>query len=357
MSEQALVEKFRSQIDADDVHDEFGMTSEENAIFTTRPSVFAFFAKYILCFTVLIIHLLFWWINALEGNAGTEVSGTTKVAIAIVDALGITGFVVVMLALTWINRFMNWSSSGRWYTTSLLLITMTPLAFVLENFIVWGLDIFGSSFQGVLPNWDDAWYLILGVGYFSVLLLLTVLYSRSFKYAISDRCVYLKKDFMLNKTSHSIDLIDIDNLKLNQPWYATILGFGTVNLLTGSGFGVKHESVSVSTGIVTDAASTVAADVGFLRKIFRGIIFMTSLQRTREVMNSSEPEDCIYGVRKPSEIERLVRGLQQERRNPSANKGSGALEPERLPVQQSAGPEPAAEADSLDELDVDMDLD
>jgi hypothetical protein len=371
MSDVTIAEEMKDLIDADEVHASFKMNAGETAYYACRPSVFAFLAKYVLCFIVLGIHLLFWWVN-VGGGLGDDVSGGVRFAVGLVDFLGIGGFVFVMLILTWINRFMNWSSSGRWYTTSLMLVTFTPLLFVIEDVVVTVSGWFGSSYGGVLPTWDDGWYLVLGVGFSAILLTLTIWYSRSFKYAISDREIYLKKDFMLNKNIHSIDLIDIDNLKLDVPWYGRILRFGTINMLTGSGFGIKHESISVSAGGIADAAAVVGDDVGFIRKVIRGFLFMVTLQRTRDEMNTSEPEDCLFGVRKATKIYHLIRELRQARRSPNAKAGEGVIEPERMPHEVAAAAAPAAvpepvpveeetesepEVDDLfDDLDADMDL-
>jgi hypothetical protein len=271
--------------------------------------VLAFSAKYMLCFAILVVHLFFWWSNG--ANLGDDTNGLIQFLVSAAGWLGIAGFVFIMLILTWFNRFMNWSSSGGWYTTSMLIITITPGIFVIEDVIVTIAGWFGAEYAGVLPSWDNFWFLILGSGYFAIMLCLTIWYNRSFDYAISDRTVYLKKDFMLNHTLHNIPLADINNLKLDVPWYGRILGFGTVNMLTASGFGVLHESISVSSGGAVDTA--ISGQAGFLRKMLKLVVVVISLQRTRQDMDTSEPEDCLYGVAKPMEVYKLVNELQVQR--------------------------------------------
>jgi hypothetical protein len=167
------------------------------------------------------------------------------------------------------------------------------------------------------------------------MLCLTIWYNRSFDYAISDRTVYLKKDFMLNHTLHNIPLADINNLKLDVPWYGRILGFGTVNMLTASGFGVLHESISVSSGGAVDTA--ISGQAGFLRKMLKLVVVVISLQRTRQDMDTSEPEDCLYGVAKPMEVYKLVNELQVQR-------------VDQIHTTTVADDEPAAETSQAEEV-------
>ncbi|MBO57848.1 MAG: hypothetical protein CMA77_02505 [Euryarchaeota archaeon] len=360
MSDDSIVDKMKNKINSENIQKKFDMTSFETAFFSCRPTFFAFLAKYMLCVVILAVHLLFWWVNTSSG-LGDEANGFAKFCFWLVDFLGMTGFVFFMLLVTWINRFMNWSSSGAWYTTSLLIVTFTPALFTLDNIIATVSGWFGSEFDGVIPfNWDDGWYLMLGITYFVILFSLTTWYCRSFNYGVSDRAVYLKKDFMLNHTMHKIDMVDIDNMKLTVPWYGKILGFGTLNILTGSGFGVREHSTSVSAGSVSDVASAVSDDVGFVRKMIRGFIFVITLQRTREEMNTAEPEDCMYGIRKPSEVYKLISELKESIRS-KASTGQGTAQ--RIPTTDDEttpggdeNPPSGGSSESLDELDVDMNL-
>ena len=309
MGDGSVVEKMQGKINPESVKKKFDMTTNETAYYACKPTVLAFSAKYMLCFAILVVHLFFWWSNG--ANLGDDTNGLIQFLVSAAGWLGIAGFVFIMLILTWFNRFMNWSSSGGWYTTSMLIITITPGIFVIEDVIVTISGWFGAEYAGVLPSWDNFWFLILGSGYFAIMLSLTIWYNRSFDYAISDRTVYLKKDFMLNHTLHNIPLADINNLKLDVPWYGRILGFGTVNMLTASGFGVLHESISVSSGGTMDTA--ISDQAGFLRKMLKLFFVVISLQRTRQDMDTSEPEDCLYGVAKPMEVYKLVNELQVQR--------------------------------------------
>ena len=309
MGDESVVEKMQAKINPESVKKKFDMTTNETAYYACKPTVLAFSAKYMLCFAILVVHLFFWWSNG--ANLGDDTNGLIQFLVSAAGWLGITGFVFIMLILTWFNRFMNWSSSGGWYTTSMLIITITPGIFVIEDVIVTISGWFGAEYAGVLPSWDNFWFLILGSGYFAIMLSLTIWYNRSFDYAISDRTVYLKKAFMLNHTLHNIPLADINNLKLDVPWYGRILGFGTVNMLTASGFGVLHESISVSSGGTMDTA--ISDQAGFLRKMLKLFFVVISLQRTRQDMDTSEPEDCLYGVAKPMEVYKLVNELQVQR--------------------------------------------
>ncbi len=361
MTDETFQSEMKGKIDSKSVHDQFEMTPYEEAYYFCRPTFFAFSAKYLLCFLVLGVHLLFWYGNTFDAPDGENTSGFLKGLFWLVDLFGMWGFVFTMLVITWFNRFMNWSSSGAWYTTSLFVVTLTPLAFVIENVIVWVAGIFGSEYGGVLPTWDDFWYLLLGVAYFAVLFSLTTWYGRSFRYGISNRAVYLKKDFMLTHTMHNITLLDIDNLKLSQPWYGRILGFGTVNILTGSGFGVRERTASTSVGVVSEAVASATDEIGLFRKFFRAMIFMVSLQRTREEMNTSEPEDCLYGIRTPSKVYKLINELKEKIRVSSTDNrhehgGAGAEVAAVEPVAAAVESTPESESDPWGDLQADLDL-
>ena len=82
---------------------------------------------------------------------------------------------------------------------------------------------------------------------------------------------------------------------------------------------------------------------------------MVSLQRTREEMNTSEPVDCMYGIRQPSEVYKLVNELKEGMRNQTTGQGTGQRPADTVqPIQEEvADPEPN---EPLDDLDADMDL-
>jgi len=360
MSDSELVASMKARINPEKVHEKIKMTSYEKAIYFCRPTVLSMSGKYILAFIVLIIHLLFWWANI--DHDSSESSGYFALLIELIDFLDMPGFVLIMLTITWMNRFLNGSTSGRWYTFSLLIVSITPILFVLDTIIVW---IDGSiisklgereSINGILPSWNNGWYFILGVGYFALLMLLTSIYRRSFSYAISDRTVYLKKDFLLWHTEHNIPLLDIDNLKVNRNPIGRILGYGTINMLTGSGYGIKQESASISTGAAGEAASAVTEDMGILRRVMRVLIVVISLQRTRSTMNDDEPEDCLFGVRRPMRVYRLVNELKEGIRVRSTHSNDGLEESEADTEDElAAASEQPEEAGDNDEDEDDLD--
>lgn len=356
MSDSELVASMKARIDSDKIHEKIQMTPYEKAIYFCRPTIFSMSGKYVLAVMVLITHLLFWWANAIEHDS-SESSGYIDILIRLIDAIGMFGFVLIMLTITWMNRFLNGSTSGRWYTFSLLIVSVTPILFVLDSVIVW---IDGAliaplgdrqGINGILPGWNDWWYLVLGVAYFVILMVLTVVYRRSFSYAISDRTIYLKKDFLLWHTEHNIPLLDIDNLKVNRTPIGRILGYGTINMLTGSGYGIKQESATVSAGAAGDAASAVTEEMGFLRRIIRVLIVVVSLQRTRSTMNDDEPEDCLFGVSRPMRVYRLVNELKEGIRVRSTHTqddlGGSNITPEES--EAAIQDEPVAASDDADD--------
>jgi len=93
----------------------FRLIAGEEVLLTKRPSTFAFIGLYLLGILVLAIHFIFDNANSLSSE---DSSGFIKIALTIVDVTGGEewpfGFVFVMLFITWMNRLMNASTSGRW---------------------------------------------------------------------------------------------------------------------------------------------------------------------------------------------------------------------------------------------------
>ncbi|MAK85053.1 MAG: hypothetical protein CL998_05490, partial [Euryarchaeota archaeon] len=91
-----------------------------------RPSTLAFLGMYVLGLLVFGIHLFF--NNPPE--PATDASFLTKLAANLIEwtnweSLPL-GFVLLMCFVTWANRMLNISTSGRWVTLSLLFITFLP---------------------------------------------------------------------------------------------------------------------------------------------------------------------------------------------------------------------------------------
>jgi hypothetical protein len=356
-----IVEEMSEGLDCDAVHTKYGMSTEEEAVYAAKPTILSFYGRYLLVGMVFGIHMLWWAASGGGGPEADDQSGTLVSILdplfSIVDLFGMLGFVVAMFGLLWANRFLNFSTSGRWYTVSLFVVTFTPLAFVLEDTIVWIADLLDKPMDGFLPSWSDGWYFWLGVVYSSVLLVLTIIFQRSFSYAISTRALYMRKDFVFDVVNkhreHRIPLSKIENRTLNRSLLGTIFGFGTINGLTGSGFGISSESTAVSVSTAADVAMASTAGVGLIRRFFRIFIIVLSAQRTRQDINDEEPQDCLFGIRKPVKVNKLLTELEESIRLVSRHEHEAEV-PLNVPEPVTSEEESDDEIDALDELLDDM---
>ena len=302
------VEGFKSEVKEQEVRGMFPeITDSETPIWTSGPSTLSMADKYILALLVLFIHLSFFvgeWKEPPEGEG--QVNFLYSLAIWLVDTTGVLGFVVAMLALTKLNHYANFSTSGRWTTVWLLASTMVPFSWKLMDLVEWGSNLLGSEFSNPLPAWNYAWFLFLGVASFVVMVAFTLLYQRSFRYAITDKRIHISKKFLYFDTSvHGISFQKVENLKADPTVLGRILGFGNVHIVTGSGVGLQVESLGVSVG--SGASELKEPAKGLMRPISM-IMGLITVKRNRTVM-ATDPADCLYGIRSPMRVYRLINEL------------------------------------------------
>ena len=297
------------------------MSAYEVPYYRSGPTFLSMFPRYFLILIVLSIHLLFYF---MEGDA-YDTEGKTGGLVFLLNLLDILadtgpiGFFAILIVLTWINRFVNSSTSGSLYTVSLLLISITPGLFVLEDIFTgdgFVAGLIGTQDSGFLPDWSKLFYLIFGLGYTGVMFFLTVMYQRAFTYVITDKQVYLKKEFLkfVDANSHAISLTKIENLKVERSLIGRVLGYGSLHLITASGMGLRQESMSIgggggggATSEVTEAATSQSSN--FLIRALRFMVIVVRLQRTRTTVDL-DPEDCFYGIRNPMDVYALVNELR-----------------------------------------------
>ena len=233
-----------------------------------------------------------------------------------VDSTGILGFVVTMLLITKMNHYANFSSSGSWTTSWLLACTFVPFVWKLMDFASWAAGIAGSEFENPLPDWNFLWFLILGLISFGAMVLFTLMYQRSFQYAITDKRIHIRKKFLYFDTSvHGISFHKVENLKSDPTILGRIFGFGNVHVITGSGVGLQVESLGVSVG--GGATPEIKEIPTGIKRIFSMLFGLITKKRERTVM-ATDPADCLYGIRKPMQIYRLINELIDTNVGPAA---------------------------------------
>ena len=302
------IESFSTEVNDSAVRSAFPeITDSETPVWTSGPSMLSMADKYLLALLVLLIHLAFFvgeWKDAPEGEG--QANFIYSLAIWLVDTTGVLGFVVTMLVLTKLNHFANFSTSGRWTTTWLLASTMVPFSWKLMDFMEWSGGLIGTEFSSPLPEWNYAWFLFLGIASFVMMVFFTLLYQRSFQYAITDKRIHIRKKFLYFDTSvHGISFHKVENLKADPTILGRIFGFGNVHIVTGSGVGLQVESLGVSVGSGNTDIKEAPKGVSRLFSMFFGLL---SKQRNRTVM-ATDPADCLYGIRKPMKVYRLINEL------------------------------------------------
>ena len=119
-------EKAEGQTNDEAMKNRFKLIEGEEVLLTKSPSPVGFMNMYVLGLIVFGVHMLFWKPDALlNENSG----GFAKFIVWVMGLGGSKlpfGFVLVMATLTWFNRMMNTSTSGKWVTVWLLLATLLP---------------------------------------------------------------------------------------------------------------------------------------------------------------------------------------------------------------------------------------
>ena len=319
------IENFKSEVNESEVRQTFQeITDSEVPVWTGSPSMLSMADKYFLALMVLVIHLAFFfgeWKDPAEGEG--QANFLYSMANWLVDTTGVLGFVVVMLALTKVNHFANFSTSGKWTTAWLLASTLVPFSWKLMDLLEWSSNILGSEFSSPLPEWNYAWFLFLGLASFTTMIFFTLLYQRSFQYAITNKRIHILKQFLYFDTSvHGISFQKVENLKADPTILGRIFGFGNVHIVTGSGVGLQVDSLGASIGGASTEVNEPAK--GVMRILSMFFVLLTK-QRNRTVM-ATDPADCLYGIRKPMGIYRLINELIDKDVGPAGTEDNSSMQ-------------------------------
>ena len=300
------VEAFRSKVNEQNVRAAFPeMTDAETPVWSGSPHALSMSGHYMLALLVTLLHIIFYW--AAEGDAiGGESTFSFFVdkAKLVLDFFGVLGFAIVILLIAKINHYLNFSTSSKWTTTWLVVNGSIPLLMVLVNMSAEVMGIFTESFVNT-PTWYQSYYLILGLVSGGAMFILTAVYRRSFRYAITDRRIHIRKQFLYFDTStHGMVFDKIENLKVEPPFIGRLFGFGNVHIVTASGIGLREDEAGIGGGLAAEADSVSPERGGLSRFIFGWI----TAQRQRTTVDQ-DPADCLFGVRKPQNLYRLINEL------------------------------------------------
>ena len=117
-------------------------------------------------------------------------------------------------------------------------------------------------------------------------------YRRSFTYYLTDNRIVIQGNFLMKRSERQVRYNHIEDIKMEQGIVGTILGYGTVLPLTGSGLGTGSDESIIIAG---SGAEVKGLGIGLLGGS------RTSSKRIRH-----NPHDCLYGVPQPSKVRDLI---------------------------------------------------
>ena len=294
-----------------------GESITDDAVY--RPAPLSFTSRYNLAAGVLIVHLLFVWFSAFEPDsndpAWMEILGGFF-------GFGVSSFVLGMLLLTWLNRFLNVSTSGTIYTMMLLLITLAPFLYFLDSLLAGDetalpglisfieIDAYESA---MLPGeWNP---LIFGMVWFALLIAIVEYNRRSYTYGVSDKAIIMKRDFLFTRSQRRVLYDNISDINLEQGVFGTIFRFGNVVPVTDSGFGLDNDSGGAAeAAVAVTAADGIAGEDkknNLIVRFLKVFVILAMLQRKKKGL-TRDPDHCLFGVRSPQDVYDKIAQYQLE---------------------------------------------
>ena len=309
------IQDFKSKIDPHAVRTVFPeITDSETPIWQGSPSFFSMADKYILAIIIFLTHVVFFAAEQFDSPEGDgQMYFILSLFRSLIDISGTMGFVLTMLIIAKLNHYANFSTSGKWTTSWIIISALIPFIWYLADIFSTLSGLVGSNFENPLPQWNYFWFLPLGIFSSLVMILLTFIYQNAFHYAITDKRIHIRKNFLFFDTSvHGISFEKIENLKANPPIIGRILGYGNVHILTASGLGIQQESVDTGLGVPEEIVTNKG------KKTSLSLFGWISKQRRRNSV-AQEPSDCLYGIRSPMKIYRLINELMDANNNLPGN--------------------------------------
>ena len=280
-----------------------------------RPSTLAFLGLYFLGLVVLSVHLLFAFGLSSNDNSSTLIK-IVSTFISLTDSETVPiGFVLVMGTITWFNRMLNVSTSGRWVTTALLLATLMPVIIQLDDILTPVIGLFNDTYEGVIGFEYD--YFLFGVIFAVVFWGATWKYQRSFSYAVTSNAIIFQHAFLLSRSHRRILFDRISEVMVERTPMGTLLGYATLTIMTDSGIGLTEETVGASVGSAPAADGNGDGVAGQARRKFlRGFFAVLSYQRTTRTVDH-DPKHCFYKIRKWENVKMMLN--EMHRKHSSSN--------------------------------------
>ena len=285
--------------------DKFRLTSDEQILKDIKPSLFAFVPMYVVALLILFAH----WMFEINWDDGESTLATIMQAMITFGKVGNFGFVLVMLGLTWFNRMLNGSTSGKWSTMYLLLVTFTPMILSIDNIM----ESLGIIESGFIPL-DEFHYLAFGIFWSALFVALTIFYQRSFHYAITNHRVVFTQHLFIPGDGRRILFDNINEIRTQRTFMGAMLGYNTIICDTGSQLGIGEDSMSVSVGAAGNSGSSDEAgsvETKVTRSIFKRMFAFITYQRTRKV-DLPDPRFSFFCITNWKSVENLLNEMHQK---------------------------------------------
>jgi hypothetical protein len=257
---------------------------------------------------IFLIHLLFFWVAEEVKFQGQGLNIILRMLLLVFDKIDMLSFVLFMLIFARINHFLNFSTSGRWTTTYLIVIGLIPSIWVISHWIEVIFELFGYNFSTPFPLWLDHWFLVLGVVTSGLMLFVTILYQISFQYVVTDKMIHVRRQILsMGVYSRVIPYNIILNVKTQQSFIAKLIGFGNVIILTEDEDNVAaHHSDEDSSELIN------YEEVSTTKKIFKLLKVLLFVQRERVDLVQS-PANSLYGVKNPMLVYKIVNEMMDRK--------------------------------------------
>ncbi|MED6337634.1 MAG: hypothetical protein VYC12_01270, partial [Candidatus Thermoplasmatota archaeon] len=113
---------------AENLANKFRLIAGEEIHMTKKPSIFAFVGMYALALLVLFVHFLFARVDNMQSE-----NFLLDLLLSFMGFSELFSFTIMMLIITWFNRLLNTSTSGRWISLFLLLVSFSPLLIQIDK--------------------------------------------------------------------------------------------------------------------------------------------------------------------------------------------------------------------------------
>tara|TARA_B100001564_G_C20631075_1_gene667203 strand:+ start:265 stop:1284 length:1020 start_codon:yes stop_codon:yes gene_type:complete len=299
---------------AENLAKKFRLIKGEEIHLTKKPSIFAFVGMYSLGILVLALHFMFGRADTLGDDAeGFMAFIYWIIKLTTNEAKTMSfSFIFIMLFVTWLNRLLNTSTSGRWVTIWLLLVSFTPLLIQIDDAIFVITDLFGDG-KGDFIAIEYNFYLF-GILYTGLFFALTFYYQNSFHYAITSDAVIFEHSFLLSRSHRRILFDRISEVIVERTPVGTVFGYATVSILTDSGVGIVDESMGAAGAVnmpgSADSPDDTAAEKAkksFLRSFFA----IMTYQRTIRIVRP-DPKHCFYSIRNWDKCKMLLNEMHKK---------------------------------------------